>query len=80
MYHQVLLASTVLTGTGRSVAAYDTGVITSYALYIMLGLVSLIGSFKNSTRTLIETGQCTTANKKGALTVQVWISQRTTAI
>ncbi|WP_460704973.1 NADH-quinone oxidoreductase subunit L, partial [Myceligenerans halotolerans] len=34
--------STVLTGAGRSVATYDTGVITSYALYIMLGLVSLI--------------------------------------
>jgi len=37
-----------------------------------------IGSFKKSTRTLIEAGQCTTANKKGALTVQVWISQRST--
>lgn len=34
--------STVLTGAGRSVATYDTGVITSYAIYIMLGLVSLI--------------------------------------
>lgn len=34
--------STALTGAGRSVATYDTGVITSYALYIMLGLVSLI--------------------------------------
>ena len=34
--------STVLTGTGRNVSSYDTGVITSYALYIVLGLVSLI--------------------------------------
>lgn len=39
-----------------------------------------IGSFKNSTRTLIEAGQSSTANKKGALTVQVWISQRTTGV
>lgn len=39
-----------------------------------------IGSFKNSTQTLIDAGRCTTANKKGALTVQVWISQRSTAI
>lgn len=39
-----------------------------------------IGSFKKSTRTLIESGQCTSVNKKGALTVQVWISQRSTAI
>ncbi|GAB2652348.1 hypothetical protein GCM10027068_35530 [Prescottella soli] len=37
-----------------------------------------IGSFKNSTRTIIEFGQCTSVNKKGALTVQVWISQRST--
>ena len=34
--------STVLTNTGRSVASYDTGVITSYALYIILGLISFI--------------------------------------
>lgn len=39
-----------------------------------------IGSFKNSTHTLIESGRCTSVNKKGALTVQVWISQRSTAI
>lgn len=37
-----------------------------------------IGSFKNSTRTIIEFGQCSSVNKKGALTVQVWISQRST--
>ena len=34
--------STVLTMAGRSVASYDTGVITSYALYIILGLISFI--------------------------------------
>ena len=34
--------SSVLTNTGRSVASYDTGVITSYALYIILGLISFI--------------------------------------
>jgi len=34
--------STVLTNTGRSIASYDTGVITSYALYIILGLISFI--------------------------------------
>jgi NADH-ubiquinone oxidoreductase chain 5 len=34
--------SNVLTNTGRSVASYDTGVITSYALYIILGLISFI--------------------------------------
>lgn len=34
--------STVLTNAGRSVANYDTGVITSYALYIILGLISFI--------------------------------------
>lgn len=34
--------STVFTDTGRSVAQYDTGVITSYALYIILGLISFI--------------------------------------
>jgi len=31
-----------LTNAGRSVASYDTGVITSYALYIILGLISFI--------------------------------------
>lgn len=30
------------TNTGKSVANYDTGVITSYALYIILGLISFI--------------------------------------
>lgn len=39
-----------------------------------------IGSFKKSTRTLIESGRCTSVNKKGALTVQVWTVQRSTAI
>jgi hypothetical protein len=34
--------SNVLTNTGRAVATYDTGVITSYALYIILGLISFI--------------------------------------
>jgi len=34
--------SNVLTNTGRTVASYDTGVITSYALYIILGLISFI--------------------------------------
>ena len=34
--------TTVLTGTGKSIARYDTGVITSYALYIILGLISFI--------------------------------------
>ena len=32
----------VLTNAGRSVGSYDTGVITSYALYIILGLISFI--------------------------------------
>jgi NADH-ubiquinone oxidoreductase chain 5 len=32
----------ILTNTGQSVASYDTGVITSYALYIILGLISFI--------------------------------------
>jgi NADH-ubiquinone oxidoreductase chain 5 len=31
-----------LTGTARSISSYDTGVITSYALYIILGLMSFI--------------------------------------
>lgn len=34
--------STVLTNAGRSIGSYDTGVITSYALYIILGLISFI--------------------------------------
>lgn len=34
--------SNVLTKTGRNIASYDTGVITSYALYIILGLISFI--------------------------------------
>jgi NADH-ubiquinone oxidoreductase chain 5 len=34
--------STVLTNAGKSVSNYDTGVITSYALYIILGLISFI--------------------------------------
>ncbi len=34
--------STALTDTGQSIASYDTGVITSYALYIILGLISFI--------------------------------------
>ena len=34
--------SNTLTNRGRSVANYDTGIITSYALYIILGLISLI--------------------------------------
>jgi NADH-ubiquinone oxidoreductase chain 5 len=34
--------STVLTNTSRTVASYDTGIITSYALYIILGLISFI--------------------------------------
>lgn len=34
--------SNVLTNASRSVASYDTGVITSYALYIILGLISFI--------------------------------------
>jgi NADH-ubiquinone oxidoreductase chain 5 len=34
--------STVLTDAGKSVSNYDTGVITSYALYIILGLISFI--------------------------------------
>ena len=33
---------TVLTNAGKSVSSYDTGVITSYALYIILGLISFI--------------------------------------
>jgi NADH-ubiquinone oxidoreductase chain 5 len=31
-----------LTGSGKAIAKYDTGVITSYALYITLGLVGVI--------------------------------------
>lgn len=34
--------TTMLTGTGKSIAQYDTGLITSYALYIILGLISFI--------------------------------------
>src|SRR6195952_1886555 len=34
--------SNVLTNAGRTVANYDTGIITSYALYIILGLISFI--------------------------------------
>ncbi len=34
--------SNVLSGAGKSVASYDTGVITSYALYIILGMISFI--------------------------------------
>jgi NADH-ubiquinone oxidoreductase chain 5 len=34
--------SNVLTNAGRTVASYDTGIITSYALYIILGLISFI--------------------------------------
>ena len=34
--------STVFTNSGRSISQYDTGVITSYALYIILGLISVI--------------------------------------
>lgn len=34
--------SNVLTNTGRNIASYDTGIITSYALYIILGLISFI--------------------------------------
>lgn len=34
--------SNSLTNTARNIASYDTGVITSYALYIILGLISMI--------------------------------------
>lgn len=34
--------SNTLTSTGRNIRSYDTGVITSYALYIILGLISII--------------------------------------
>lgn len=34
--------STVLPSTGRTVAAYDTSLVTSYALYVMLGLLSIL--------------------------------------
>jgi len=34
--------TSVLTNAGRSIGSYDTGVITSYALYIILGLISFI--------------------------------------
>lgn len=34
--------SNALTNTGRNIASYDTGIITSYALYIILGLISFI--------------------------------------
>ncbi|MBP1357805.1 MAG: hypothetical protein JZD40_04875 [Sulfolobus sp.] len=34
--------SNALTDTGQSISSYDTGVITSYALYIILGLISFI--------------------------------------
>ena len=36
------MVSTGLTNAGKSVSNYDTGVITSYALYIILGLISFI--------------------------------------
>ena len=34
--------SRVVSNTGRSVAVYDTSLVTSYALYIMLGLLTLM--------------------------------------
>lgn len=34
--------SNVLTKTGNNIAKLDTGIVTSYALYIVLGLISLI--------------------------------------
>lgn len=34
--------TTVFTSTARSVARYDTGIVTSYALYMVLGLLALI--------------------------------------
>lgn len=34
--------SNVLTNTSRNIASYDTGIITSYALYIILGLISFL--------------------------------------
>lgn len=34
--------SNVLNNTGRNIASYDTGVITTYALYIILGLITFL--------------------------------------
>jgi NADH-ubiquinone oxidoreductase chain 5 len=34
--------SNSLTNTSRNIASYDTGIITSYALYIILGLISFL--------------------------------------
>lgn len=34
--------SNTLTDTGKSISNYDTGIITTYALYIVLGLISLV--------------------------------------
>jgi NADH-ubiquinone oxidoreductase chain 5 len=34
--------SNVLSNTGRNIASYDTGIITSYALYIILGLITFL--------------------------------------
>lgn len=34
--------SNVLSNTGRNIASYDTGIITSYALYIILGLIRFL--------------------------------------
>lgn len=34
--------SNVLSNTGRNIANYDTGIITSYALYIILGLITFL--------------------------------------
>lgn len=34
--------SNVLSNTGRNIASYDTGIITSYRLYIILGLITFL--------------------------------------
>nr|GEV56740.1 NADH dehydrogenase subunit 5, mitochondrial [Tanacetum cinerariifolium] len=34
--------STVLPATGRAVAGYDTSLVTTYALYVMLGLLAMV--------------------------------------
>ena len=34
--------SNVLFNTGKNISKLDTGIVTSYALYIVLGLISLI--------------------------------------
>jgi NADH-ubiquinone oxidoreductase chain 5 len=56
--------SNVVTNAGKEVSSYDTGVITSYALYIILGLISFI--FLLFAPLLFATGGIDTATSASA--------------